>query len=70
MKTNSPIKLLNDNYTKLTSQGAAEIPQTSIPSEGKRKGGINKNAFVNQKPLKKARNNRMFPLLIHCDNFL
>jgi hypothetical protein len=70
MKTNSSSKLPNDNDTKLTSQGAAEVPETSKSSEGKRKVGKNKHASVYQKPWKKARNNRMFPLIIHWPSFM
>lgn len=69
MKKKSSSKLPNDNDTKLTSQGAAEVPQTSKSSEGKRKVGKNKHASVYQKPLKKAINNRMFPLIIHRPSF-
>lgn len=58
MKKKKSSKLPNDNDTKLTSQGAAEVPQTSKSSEGKRKVGKNKHASVYQKPLKKAINNR------------
>ncbi|TKV94293.1 hypothetical protein SEVIR_9G284500v4 [Setaria viridis] len=57
VKMNSPSKLSNDYDLKLTTQGAAEVLQTSKPSEGNRDVGKNRNASVNQKPSKKARNN-------------
>ncbi|CAN6311487.1 unnamed protein product [Urochloa humidicola] len=58
VKANSPSELPNDYDIKLISQGAAEVLQASKPSEGKRKVGKNKNASVNKKISKKARNNR------------
>lgn len=56
VKMNSPSKLPNDSDVKLTSHGAAEVLQTSNPSEWKRKVGNYKNASVNQKPSQKAEN--------------
>ncbi|GJN20365.1 hypothetical protein PR202_gb07735 [Eleusine coracana subsp. coracana] len=56
VKKNAPSKLLKDNKRKITSQDAAEVQQTSQPSEGERKLGKNKNASVNQRASKKARN--------------
>ncbi|CAN6288461.1 unnamed protein product [Urochloa humidicola] len=60
VKANSPSDIPNDYDIKLTSQGAAEVLQTSKPSEVKRKVAKNKNASINKKPSKKARNNRNF----------
>ena len=65
VKMNSPSKLPNGSDVKLTSQGAAEVLQTSNPSEWKRKVGNYRNASVNQKPTKKAENNSMFSLITH-----
>ncbi|KAL6643135.1 hypothetical protein ACP70R_021316 [Stipagrostis hirtigluma subsp. patula] len=54
----SPVnKLPKGNEWKLTSHGAAEVPQTSSPSKRKRTVVKNKNASINQRPPKKARNN-------------
>ena len=63
MKMNSPSKLPNDSDVKLTSHGAAEVLQTSNPSEWKRNVGNYKNASVNQKPSQKAENDSMFSLV-------
>lgn len=58
VKKNSPHKLPKVDESKLTSQGDAELPQTSNRSKGKRKAGKGKNTSVNERPSKKARKNR------------
>ncbi|XP_062200704.1 uncharacterized protein LOC133903373 isoform X2 [Phragmites australis] len=48
----------NVDESKRTFQGAAEVLQTSNCSRGKRKAGKNRNAYTNERPSKKAQNNR------------
>lgn len=65
MEKNAPSKMLNGNDRKTTSHDAAEVQQTSIPSEGERKLGKNKSVSINQRPSRKARNKGMFSFITH-----
>jgi hypothetical protein len=53
-------KLRKGDVSKLTSQVDAEVPQASNLYKGKRKAGKTENPVVNERLLKKPRNNRMF----------
>lgn len=66
MKKHATSKLLKDSIIF----DAAEVQQTSKPSEGESKPGKDKNASVSRRPSKKLRNGNscMLSFIIHLTN--
>lgn len=62
MKTISHTNHCAGSVDESQNYPGAAVLQTSKPSKGKRKAGKNRSIYINEKPLKKARNNSMFPL--------